>query len=113
MYACILNILALIFLLRAFALELCSLPTAGPSSLERINLLIYLGICSTPKISKQTVYFGLTNKAIQSVPVFSYSSKFITYAPFIILFGKLFLEYTPLNLGSFLQYSLISIFVNG
>ena len=41
-YACVLNILALIFLL----------PTAGPSSLERINLLISLGICSTPKLSK-------------------------------------------------------------
>ena len=48
------------------------------------------------------VYFGLTNKAIQCVPVFSYSSKFITYAPFLIVFGKLFLECTPLNLGSFL-----------
>ena len=34
--------------------------------------------------------------------VFLYSSKFITYAPFLILFGKLFLEDTPLNLGSFL-----------
>ena len=39
--------------------------------------------------------------AIQCVPVFSYSSKFIIYAPFLILFGKLFLEYTPLSLGSF------------
>ena len=65
------------------------------------------------KTINNTVYFGLTNKAIQYVPVFSYSSKFITYAPFLILFGKLFLEYTPLNLGSFLQYTLISIFVNG
>ena len=45
---------------------------------------------------------ALTNKETQYVPVFSYSSKFITYAPFLILFGKLFLEYTPLNLGSFL-----------
>ena len=41
-YACILNIFALIFLL----------PTAEPSSLERINLLISLGICSMPKLSK-------------------------------------------------------------
>ena len=48
------------------------------------------------------VYFGLTNKETYCVPVFSYSSKFITYAPFLIVFGKLFLEYTPLNLGSFL-----------
>ena len=45
--------------------------------------------------------FILTNKAIECVPVSSYSSKFITYAPFFILAGKLFLEYTPLNLGSF------------
>ena len=44
------------------------------------------------------VYFGLTNKETYCVPVFSYSSKFITYAPFLIVFGKLFLEYTPLNL---------------
>ena len=67
-----------------------------------MNLLISLGICSTPKLSKKIVYFVLTNKETQCVPVFSYSSKFITYAPFLILFGKLFLEYTPLNLGSFL-----------
>ena len=66
-----------------------------------MNLLISLGICSTPQLSK-TVYFALTNKEIQCVPVFSYSSKFIMYAPFLILFGKLFLEYAPLNLGSFL-----------
>ena len=33
--------------------------------------------------------------------VFSYSSKFITYAPFLVIFGKLSLKYTPLNLGSF------------
>ena len=41
------------------------------------------------------------NKAIQCVPAFSYSSKFITYAPFLVIFGKLSLEYIPLNLGSF------------
>ena len=65
-----------------------------------INLLISLGICSIPKLLKEITSFGLTNKAIQCVPVSSYSSKFITYAPFFILSGKLFLEYTPLNLGS-------------
>ena len=43
-------------------------------SLLPINFLISLGICSTPK----TVYFSLTNKAIQCVPIFAYSSKFIT-----------------------------------
>ena len=87
-YACILNTLLLILLL----------PTAEPSSLERMNLLISLGICSMPKL----VSLVLTNKETQCVSVFSYSSKFISYAPFLILFGKLFLEYTPLNLGSFL-----------
>ena len=60
-----------------------------------------LGIGSMPKLSKQITSLVLTNKAIQCVPVFSYSSKFITYAPFLIFFGKLFLEYTPLNLASF------------
>ena len=40
-YACILNILLFI-----------SLRTAWPSSLERMNLLISLGICSTTKLSK-------------------------------------------------------------
>ena len=64
----------------------------------------------TIKISNFTV---LTNKAIQCVPVFSYSSKFITYAPFLFFFGKLFPEYTPLNLGSVIQYSFISNFVKG
>ena len=53
-----------------------------------------------PKLSKLIASLVLTNKAIQCVPVLSYSSKFITYAPFLIIFGKLFLEYTPLNLGS-------------
>ena len=61
---------------------------------------ISLGICSMPKLSKQIASLVLTNKAIQCVPVFSDSSKFIAYAPFLIFFGKLFLEYTPLNLGS-------------
>ena len=35
------------------------------------------------------------------MPVFSYSSNFITYAPFLIIFDKLFQEYTPLNLQLF------------
>ena len=63
---------------------------------------ISLGKCSMPKLSKYITSLVLTNKAIQCVPVFSYSSKSITYAPFLFFFGKLFLEYTPLNLGSFL-----------
>ena len=35
-----------------------------------------------PKLSKYIASLVLTNKAIQCVPVFLYSSKFITYAPF-------------------------------
>ena len=67
-----------------------------------MNLLISLRICSIPKLSKQITLLASTNKETQCVPVFSYSSKFTTYAPFLILFGKLFLEYTPLKLASFL-----------
>ena len=78
-----------------------------------MSCFISLGTCSMPKLSKQITSLVLTKKAIQCVPLFSYSSKFITYAPFFILFGKLFLEYAPLNLGSFLKYSLISMFVKG
>ena len=66
-----------------------------------MNLSISLEICSIPKLSKEINLLVLTNKETQCVPVFLYSSKFITYAPFLILFGKLFLEYTPLNLDSF------------
>ena len=53
-----------------------------------------------PKLSKEITSLVLTNKAIQCVPVFSYSSKFITYATFLVIYGKLSLEYTPLNLDS-------------
>ena len=35
------------------------------------------------------------------MPTSVYSSRFITYAPSFIFSGKLFLETTPLNLGSF------------
>ena len=67
-----------------------------------MNLIISLGLCSIPKLSNQITLLALTNKETPCVPAFSYLSKFNTYAPFLILFGKLFLEYTPLNLGSFL-----------
>ena len=67
-----------------------------------MNLLISFGICSIPKLSKEITLLALTNKETQCVPVFLYSSKFITSAPFLSLFGKLFLEYMPLNLGSFI-----------
>ena len=63
------------------------------------------------KLLKEIFSF-LQNKAIQCVPVSAYSSRFITYAPSFIFFGKLSLENTPLNLGSF-SYFCISKFVKG
>ena len=62
--------------------------------------LIMLGLCFTPKEPKHVILF-FTYKQIQWVPISEYSSRFITYAPSFILFGKLSLEKTPLNLGSF------------
>ena len=46
-------------------------------------------------------HFFLQNKAIQCVPVPLCSSRFITYAPSFICLGRLSLEKTPLNVGSF------------
>ena len=43
-----------------------------------LNSLISSGICSTPKLLKQTVSFLSQNKAIQCVPTSAYSSRFIT-----------------------------------
>ena len=57
-----------------------------------INLLISLGTCSTPKLSKYITSLFFTYKAIQYVPTFAYSSRFITYAPFFIVLGKLSIE---------------------
>ena len=45
--------------------------------------------------------FLLLNNAIQCVPTSAYSSRFIINAASFIFAGKLFLEKTPLNLGSF------------
>ena len=67
-----------------------------------INSLIFSGTRSTPKLLKQTILFLLQNKAMQCVPTSAYSSRFITCTPSFIFLGKLFLEKTPLNLGSFL-----------
>ena len=53
-----------------------------------MNFLIFFGICSTPKLSKLTILFAFTYKVIQWVPIDSYSSRFISYAPSFIL-GKL------------------------
>ena len=57
-------------------------------------------ICSTPKQSKYVTFLVYEYNAIQWVPIESYSSRYILYALSLIL-DKLFLEYTPLNLGSF------------
>ena len=56
---------------------------------------------NTKAIEINNFIFFLQNKAIQCVPVSAYSSRFITYAPSFIFLGKLSLEKTPLNLGSF------------
>ena len=49
-------------------------------------------------------FIFITNKAIHRVPTSAYSSRFITYAPSFIFSGRLFLEKTPLILGSFWKY---------
>ena len=66
-----------------------------------INSLISSGICSAPKLSKDTISLVLQNKAVQCVPTYACSSRFITYAPSFIFLGELSLEKTPLNFGSF------------
>ena len=66
-----------------------------------MNFVTSFGICSTPKLSKYVTFLVFTYKTIQqSDPIDSYSSRFIIYVPSFIL-DKLFLEETPLNLGSF------------
>ena len=66
-----------------------------------INSLISSEKCSTAKLLKQTISLLLQNKAIQCGPTSAYSSRFNAYAPSFIFLGKLSLEKTPLNLGSF------------
>ena len=51
-----------------------------------INLLVSLGTCSTPKLSKQITSLSFTYKTIQCVLTSACSSRFITYAPFFIFF---------------------------
>ena len=81
------------------------------------NPLISSGTCSTLKLSlftvKHTISLLLQNKTIQCVPTSAYSSRFITYAPSLTFLGRLFLEKTPLDLGSFWQYFGISKFGKG
>ena len=66
-----------------------------------INFLISFGVCSTLELSKVVPLILNAYKAIQWVPVSEYSSRFITYVPSFIFLGRLSLEQTPLNLGSF------------
>ena len=91
-FACILKMLATLFLF------------PGNSFM---HFLISLGICSTPKLSKQVRLFLLQNNAVQCVPTSVYSPRFIMYAPSFIFLGKLFLQKTPLNLGSFVSQNLL------
>ena len=77
-----------------------------------INFSISLETCSTPKLPKQITLISLQNKAIPCIPVSAYSSRLITLALSFILFGKLSLGKTPLNLGSF-WYFLTSKYVKG
>ena len=68
--ACILNMFVLMFL----CLMKC---------------IISLGTYCTPKESKKITSLFFTYKAIQCVPTSAYSLRFITYAPFFIVLGKL------------------------
>ena len=52
-----------------------------------------------------------TNKAIKCLATSLWSSRFIIYASSSVVLGKLSLEKTPLNLGSFSWYFWISKFV--
>ena len=61
-----------------------------------MNFLISFGMCLTPKLSKYVIFLAFTYKAMQWVPIDSYLSRSITYAPSFIL-GKLFLEWAPLT----------------
>ena len=54
---------------------------------------------SIPEESKYTAKFLSISNETQCVPLLFLSSRFIVNAPSFVL-GKLFLEKTPLNLGS-------------
>ena len=66
-----------------------------------MKIWVHIGFLYLLKLMKLFILIVLINKETQCVPIFSYSSKFIT-CYVLILFVKLFLEYKPLNLGSFL-----------
>ena len=73
-----------------------------------MNFPISFRISSTAKLSKYVTFSTFTYKAIQSVPIYSYSSRFFRYATYFVL-DKLFLEQTSLKLDSF---SLCFLFQN-
>ena len=70
-----------------------------------INFTISFRTCSTPKQSKNVTLSPFTCKAIKWAFIDFLRS--VTYAPSYIL-GKIFLEKTPLNLGSFWWHFYIS-----
>ena len=59
------------------------------------------GIYSIPKEKYTTAFLSISNET-QCVPLLFLSLRFVTYSPSFIL-GKLFLEKTSLNLGSYLK----------
>ena len=56
-----------------------------------MSFLISFAISSTTKLSKYVLFAALTNKAIQWVPIDSYSWRFIIYTPSFVS-DKLLLE---------------------
>ena len=61
-----------------------------------LNMFIFMFLCSI----NFSISLGTCSTLKPCVPVSTYLSRFIIYAPSYIL-GKLFLEKTPLTLGSF------------
>ena len=70
--------------------------------LSLIMLNNFREIYSIPKESKYIAVFLSTNNETQCVPLLFFSSRFVTYAPSLIL-GIFFLEKSPLNLGLWLK----------
>ena len=60
---------------------------------------IYFGIYLTSKLSNYMILLPFTYKHIQWIPIDLNPSWFVEYAPSFIS-GELFLEETPLNIGS-------------
>ena len=54
--------------------------------------IFFWNLCPTQKLSKYTIFFALTYKAIQRAPIDSYSTRFITYAPHLLFQVNYFLN---------------------